>query len=102
MRAYSKSGSPDKALKIWSKTPDFAQRRNRRKTLFHAPNLDGKSRQGAPVRTRHSAASKNNRLSLAVTPQSLALPGSRGAIIVHCESDSTKRSGRIQTSQKEV
>ena len=41
--AYSKSGSPDKTLKIRSNTPFFAHRRNRLNTEFHGPNSSGRS-----------------------------------------------------------
>src|SRR5918992_4112162 len=56
IRAYSKSGSSDRHAKTRSNTPPFAQRRNRWKTLFQRPNSPGRSRHGAPVRTRHSTA----------------------------------------------
>ena len=60
---------------MWSKTPRFAQRRNRMKILFHFPKPVGKSRHGEPVLTRHNTASRKNRVSFAVTPQSVGLPG---------------------------
>src|SRR3954468_7552103 len=74
-RAYSKSGSPDRHSKTRAKTPPFTQRRKRWKTLFQLPKSLGRSRQGTPVRTRHSTASRNSRLSLAVAPGSEGLPG---------------------------
>ena len=77
---YSKSGSPDKALRIFSKIPFLDQRRKRRNALFQLPKPAGKSRQGAPVRTIHKTASTNNRLSAAVRPGSPLLPGKSGAI----------------------
>ena len=77
---YSKSGSPDKALKIFSKIPFLDQRRKRRNALFQLPKPMGKSRQGAPVRTIHKTASTNNRLSAAVRPGSPLLPGKSGEI----------------------
>src|SRR3982750_3424915 len=79
-RAYSKSGSSDRPSKTRAKTPPFTQRRKRWKTLFQWPKSLGRSRQGTPVRTRHSTASRNSRLSLAVAPGSEALPGNSGAI----------------------
>ena len=36
-----------------------------------------KNKEGEPVRAIHSTASTNNRLSFAVTPQSVALPGNK-------------------------
>src|SRR3954466_7927722 len=92
IRAYSKSGSSDRQAKMRSNTPPFTQRRKRWKTLFHLPKAPGRSRQGAPVRTRHSTASRNSRLSLAVAPGSDALPGSSGAIFFHAVSLTTNRS----------
>src|SRR3712207_2096990 len=79
IRAYSKSGSPDRHAKTRSNTPPFPQRRNRWKTLFQRPKALGRSRQGAPVRTRHSNASRNSRLFLAVAPGLDAWPGNSGA-----------------------
>src|SRR3712207_2430506 len=64
--AYSKSGSSDRRSKSRSNTPARAQRRKRWKTLFQRPNAVGRSRHGRPVRTRHSTASRNSRLSFAV------------------------------------
>src|SRR3954447_12624117 len=91
IRAYSKSGSPDRHAKMRSKTPPFTQRRNRWKTLFQRPKSPGRSRHGAPVRTRHSTASRNSRLSLAVAPGSDALPGNRGATFSQAASPTTNR-----------
>src|SRR5918993_5601860 len=45
IRAYSKSGSPDRQAKTRSNTPPFTQRRKRWKTLFHLPKAPGRSRQ---------------------------------------------------------
>ena len=82
-RAYSKSGSSDSAVKMPSNTPLQAQRRNRRKTVFQRPNASGRSRHGTPVRTSHSTASRNKRLSVPDRPGSPALPGSSGLIRSH-------------------
>jgi hypothetical protein len=49
-------------------------------TLFHGPKSGGRSRHGLPVRETHSTASTNSRLSEAVRPGSVALPGSKWAI----------------------
>src|SRR5918993_2507514 len=90
-RAYSKSGSPDRHWKTRSNTPPFTQRRNRWKTLFHLPKSLGRSRQGTPVRTRRSTASRNSRLSLAVAPGSDALPGNSGATFSQAASPTRNR-----------
>src|SRR5918997_2386806 len=92
IRAYSKSGSADTRSKRRSKTPARTQRRNRWNTLFHLPNPLGRSRHGDPVRTRHSTASRNSRLSLAVTPLSDALPGNSDATFSQTASLTTNRS----------
>src|SRR3712207_3116328 len=91
-RAYSKSGSPDRHAKTRSNTPPSTQRRTRWKTLFHLPKAPGRSRQGAPVRTRRSTASRNSRLSFPVAPGSVGLPGSSGATFSHAASPTTNRS----------
>src|SRR5215212_922848 len=90
-RAYSKYGSPDRKAKTRTNTPPFAQRRKRWKTLFHLPKAPGRSRQGTPVRTRHSTASRNSRLSFPVAPGSDALPGSSGATFSQAVSPTTNR-----------
>src|SRR5215207_5216660 len=59
---------------------------------FHLPKSLGKSRQGSPARTRNSTASRNSRLSFAVTPLSDALPGSNDAIFSQAASLTTNRS----------
>jgi hypothetical protein len=92
---YSKSGSPDNALKIKSKTPFCAQRRKRRKTEFQFPKADGRSRQGAPVRATHKTASTKSRLSVPLRPGSPSLPGRTGASRSHCASLKTLRSKAI-------
>src|SRR5580692_8674028 len=89
---YSKSGSPDNASKIESKTPFCAHRRKRRKTEFQLPKPDGRSRHGAPVRATHKTASTKSRLSVSLRPGSPSLPGTTGAIRSHCTSLNTVRS----------
>src|SRR4028119_869645 len=69
IRAYSTSGSSDRHAKTRSNTPPFTQRRNRWKTLFQWPNPLGRSRHGAPVRTRHRTPPRNSRLALAGAPR---------------------------------
>ena len=92
IRAYSKSGSSDTRSKRRSNTPARTQRRNRWNTLFQLPNPLGRSRQGDPVRTRHSTASRNSRLFLPVAPGSVALPGSNAATFAQTASLTTNRS----------
>lgn len=46
----------------------------RSKTLFQLSKCSGKSRWGDPVRVRQGTASRNHRLSVTVTPESVALP----------------------------
>ena len=48
-------------------TPLVAHRRKGRSWLFHVPPARGVSRQGAPVPTLRKTASRNRRLSRAVT-----------------------------------
>src|SRR3712207_2356833 len=98
IRAYSKSGSSGKRSKSRSNTPARAQRRKRWKTLFQRPNAVGTSRHGRPVRTRHSTASRNSRLSFAVTPLSDALPGSSDATRSQAASLTTNRSRSTQAT----
>ncbi len=62
--AYSMSGSSEQALKSRTKTSALTQSRYRLKTVFQLPKKAGRSRHGLPVRTTHSPASMNRRLSL--------------------------------------
>src|SRR6185312_14222766 len=64
-------------------TSAFTQSRKRVNTLFQFPNEGGRSRQGLPVRTIHSTASTNKRLSLPLRPGSPGLPRQRGSIFAH-------------------
>src|SRR3954462_724478 len=93
-RAYSRSGSSETASNRRCQTSAFTQSRKRVKTLFQWPNKGGRSRQGLPVRTIHSTASTNRRLSLPLRPGSPGLPRQRGSICAHWSSVSTKRSIR--------
>src|SRR3954466_3828969 len=81
--AYSMSGSSETASNSRLKTLAFTQSRKRVKTLFQWPNEGGRSRQGLPVRTIHSTASTNSRLSLPLRPGSPGLPRQRGSIFAH-------------------
>jgi hypothetical protein len=91
-RAYSRSGSSETASNTRGQTSAFTQARKRVKTLFQCPNEGGRSRQGLPVRTIHSTASTNRRLSLPLRPGSPGLPRQSGSIFAHWASVSTKRS----------
>ena len=73
-KAYSRSGSSETASNSRCQTSAFTQSRKRVKTLFQFPNEGGRSRQGLPVRTIHSTASTNKRLSLPLRPGSPGLP----------------------------
>src|SRR3954464_15184677 len=94
-RTYSRSGSSETASNSRCQTSAFTQSRKRVKTLFQFPNKGGRSRQGLPVRTIHSTASTNRRLSLPLRPGSPGLPKQRGSIFAHWASVSTKRSIRV-------
>jgi hypothetical protein len=91
IRAYSKSGSPDSTLKIFSKTPLSAQRRNRFQTENHLPKFGGRSRRGEPVRAIHETPSGNRRLSCQERPGSPFLPGIIGAIRSRRSCSNTRR-----------
>ena len=56
---------------------------NRRKALFQPPNASGRSRQGAPVRTIHSTAPTNMRLSRPGEPRLRSSPVTRAAMRSH-------------------
>ena len=84
-----RSNLSDKALKTPSKIPDSAQRRNLLYTLFHLPNLSGRSRQGAPTRFRQSTTAGKSLLSFAVPPGSVFLSGRMFSIRFHMKSVST-------------
>ena len=87
-----RSRSPDNSLKIRSKRFALAQRRNRLKTRVHRPKCGGRSRQGVPVRNRQRTPSRKRRLSTAVRPGSVTLPGHSGATRAHISSVKTVRS----------
>src|SRR5271168_1370400 len=90
--AYSMSGSSETASKSRLKTSAFTHQRNRANTVFHLPNIAGRSRQGLPVLAIHNTASRNNRPSPPVRPGSLALPRQCGSIFAHWASVKLKRS----------
>ena len=82
----SRSRSALMAANNRSNTPALVQRENRVNVVCQLPSSAGISRHGAPVRPIHSTASRNNRLSFAVTPQSPALPGNWSLIRSHWSS----------------
>src|SRR4051794_24983223 len=98
-RAYSRSGSSEQASNNRCQTSAFTQSRKRLKTLFQCPNRGGRSRHGLPVRTIHSTASTNRRLSLPLRPGSPGLPRHSGSIFAHWVSVKTNRSIRGSKSQ---
>lgn len=61
----------------------FRASQKRLYTLFHGPNSAGNSRQGHPALAIHRIDSTNRRLSVAVRPGSLALPGNSPAMRSH-------------------
>ncbi len=77
--------------KTFTKIPGV-QRRNRLKTRVHRPKCGGRSRQGVPVRNRQRTPSRKRRLSTAVRPGSVTLPGHSGATRAHISSVKTVRS----------
>ena len=86
---YSRSGSPAMVSKTRFHIPLWDQRLYRTYTRCQWPNSGGMSRQGEPVRIIQRTASRKRRLSLAVTPQSAALPGNKGVILSHWSSRNT-------------
>src|SRR5258705_8759345 len=80
MKTSSKSASPASSAKTVCHTCARDHLAKRLYTLFQAPKSGGRSRHGLPVRAIHSTASTNCRLSAAVRPASVALPGSSWAI----------------------
>ena len=82
----SKSRSTPNTLMMASQRPRLHHRLKRVYVVCQFPNSAGRSRQGAPVRAIHRTASINRRLSAAVTPLSLALPGSIASILAHFSS----------------
>ena len=72
-----------RAWKARSQTPLVAMRRKRLHTVLDLPKRSGRSAHGQPVRIIHTTALKNKRLSLPVTPQSVALPDKRGLTASH-------------------
>ena len=90
--AYSMSGSSDAASNSRRQTSAFTQSRKRVYTLFQWPRAGGRSRHGLPVRTIHSTASTNSRLSVPLRPGSPGLPRQSGSIFAHWASVKTNRS----------
>lgn len=86
MNKTSKSASSLTTLITRAHIPFLLQRENRVYVACQLPNDGSRSRQGEPVRAIHNTASTNKRLSLAVTPRSLALPGKMSLIRFHWSS----------------
>lgn len=92
MKSSSKSASPCSASATRCQTPYSSRRANRTYTECQLPNSLGKSRQGDPVRARYRTASTKRRLSTALPPLSVGLPGNNSAIRNHCVSFNIRRS----------
>jgi hypothetical protein len=92
-RSDCRSVSAPSTATIRCQTPLLPQREKRVYTLCQLPNDSGRSRHGLPVRAIHKTASTNCRLSLAVTPQSPALPGNRCSMRSHWSFRSIFRTG---------
>jgi len=73
-------------------TSAFTQSRKRSNTVFHLPNIGGRSRHELLVRAMHSTASVSSRASPPVRPGSTSLPSQKGSIFSHCASVRLKRS----------
>jgi hypothetical protein len=82
IRAW-RSASVLTASMMRCQTPAFPHRENRVYTLCQLPSCGGRSRHGLPVRAIHRTASTNSRLSFAVTPRSLDLPGNKCSMRSH-------------------
>ena len=91
MSRASKSASWRIAAMPRCHTPFLPQREKRVYVACQFPHAGSKSRHGLPVRAIHSAGSRNRRLSFAITPQSVALPGSSSLIRSHWSSRSSVR-----------
>jgi len=83
MNTARSCGSALRCCSSPSQRSERVQRRNRTKVVCQLPSSAGKSRQGAPVRSTHSTASMNRRLSFAWRPGSPGLPGSSGSMNAH-------------------
>ena len=66
------------------------------------PKAGSRSRHGEPVRSHYKTACRNRRLSFAVAPASLSLPGRCEPSRYNKTSDTTNRCSFIQTSILEV
>src|SRR5215213_2129254 len=93
--AYSMSGSSETASNSRLKISARTQSRYRLKTVFHRPNVAGRSRQGLPVRAIHSTASTKRRLSAPLRPGSDFFPRQCSSIFTHWASVSIYRSIRV-------
>ena len=92
MNRCSMSASPCMARATHSQIPFSRQREKRTKVRCQWPSSAGRSRHGLPVRMTQRTASTKRRLSWAVRPGSLALPGSSCSIRSHWSSRNIFRS----------
>lgn len=91
MSRASTSASVRTAAMIRCPTPFFPHREPRVYVACQFPHAGATSRHGLPVRAIHHTASIHRRWSFAVTPQSVALPGSHSLIRSHWSSRSSVR-----------
>ena len=92
MNKHSMSASPRKVVATRAQTPFSRQREKRTNVRCQCPNSGGRSRHGLPVRMIQRTASTKRRLSLAVQPGSLALPGNSSSMRSHWSSRNIFRS----------
>ena len=102
INSCSRSASPESSLAMRSQTPASRHREKRTYVLCQLPSSAGRSRHGIPVRMTQSTASTKSRLSLAVQPGSVALPGNRCSIRCHWSSRSSFRSILLSPKDQNV
>src|SRR5947209_5743859 len=78
MIRYSKSGSSDTASKMRSQTRFSLQRLNRRNTLFHSPNISGRSCHGVDDPRPKAGALRRG---VRATPDAIILDNKFGALL---------------------
>src|SRR6266542_3481691 len=85
------SASAVSVARMRSQIPACCQRRKREYTVCHGPYRSGRSRQGAPVRSRHTIPLMMVRWSWLGRPVAGRSGGSNGAKRAHCSSVSSCR-----------
>src|SRR5215211_113955 len=95
-RSPAASPAAVSAAKMRSQIPACCQRRKREYTVCHGPYRSGKSRHGAPVRSRQRMPLSTVRWSWLGRPVSGRAGGSNGSSRAHCSSvSSCRRCGLI-------